>query len=327
MYNDDFKKALAETSQIRLDAKVEQLTGSLKLDSAGVNALQDRLSFIEQDIVRTIYRDEQEVLRAVPVRVGLSAGFNSYTFYTSDTAGRAAMMHPGQTERPLVTTNLTPTSKAIVEFGAAYSFTLSDMERATILNIDDVRDQARACASAIMRSVNGYALSGDTNKGTTGLADDASVTTETLAGGDLTSDTAAVTFKDMQGLINAVAVNSGGVHRCNKVLMPMAVWSHLTTTPYENVSGATLMEKLRDVNPGVTFELVVALTALGATSKDRVIAMEAKDGNGAVIVPSLYEEAPVFQNGFLYKVDARGVTAGWVTKHSESLVYGDFTVA
>lgn len=326
MYNDEFKKALAETSQVRLDSKVEQLKGALKLDAQGVNFLTEKLSFIEQDIVRTIYRDEQEVLRAVPVKVGLSAGHTNYTFYTSDVTGQAAMMHPGVTERPLVSTHLAETSKPMVDYGAAYSFTVSDMERAQILRLDDVRDQARACASAIMRSINTYALTGDTTKGTTGLADDAGVTPETLAGGDLTADTAAVTFKDMQSLINSVAVNSEGAHRTNKVLMPMAVWTHLVTTPYENVSGATLMEKLRDVNPGVSFELVVALTGQGASSKDRVIAMEAKEENGCVVVPSLYEEAPVFNKGFLYLVDARGVTAGWVTKRSDSLSYGDFTV-
>ena len=330
--NDNLKELYIKQAQKRIDSKARELT------QAGFR--QDTIAFavgqlenLEETIFETIFSNPMDAFQFVPMKPRFEPGWNSYSYRMHEKLGNARVINSDADDRPTVDTTMTKTEAPIIEFGAAYAYSVADGEAARILDYDQVEAKARACAEAIARAHNEFALVGGTgvdggaDLGITGFYNNAAVNSATLTDSNWTTVTAADAYATVNDVIELVLTQTSGKHRANTVLLSLFLHNLLSRTPHTTASDLTVLEALRRNNPGVSFNLAVSAAGQGGTNIDRIVAYE-KDPSRVEYVSSIvYDEAAPDKKGFKYTVEARGKAAGTVVRYPLSMAYGDVTVA
>ena len=335
LQNKQFEDLYLQAAQKRIDNKVSRMR------DAGVR--QDQVAFtvgqlemLEQTIYETFYSNPLDAFAFVPMKPRMEPGWRSYSYRREEKLGNAKFMTSDADDRPNVDTTLSKTEIPIFEFGAAYSYSVTDTEAAAILDFDEVQAKARNCAEAVARFHNDFALYGPAGlEGGSGIVRAVEgadfgfvnyngVNLATPVDGDWAAVTdSGVLYDDVNTVITQVITQSDGVHRPTDVLLPLSVWTRLERTRMSLDNNSTVLEQLRANNPGVTFSMSFSLDGRGAGGTDRVIAYQ-KDPRMVEYVHSLvYDEAQPDRDGWKFRVQARGKAAGVVLRYPLSMAYLD----
>lgn len=318
--------ALAEK---RIDSKVAML-GAKHQDSIAFTVSQ--LEELESTIFDVLFTNPMDAFRFVPMRAPVAAGSEVYSYRMAEKFGNAKVIEDAATDRPLVGADLTKTNLNVIRFGAAYDYEVADGERNAILDFDFVQFKARACAEAIARAHNEFALVGGAgvdggNAALTGFYNDANLNNIDAGDEDWATITPADMYAFVSTLVNEVSDNTGGVMEANTCLLPLAVYNRVNSTRLADGTAETVMEALRKNHPGVAFELAISASGRGAGGSDRVLAYHRSPAVVEYIHSVMYDEAAPDKKGFHYTVEARGKAFGTVWRYPIASAWDDVTNA
>lgn len=335
--NKEFKDAYLKAAERRIDTKVAALREGRREDQVAFS--RGQLEMLEQTIYETLYSNPMDAFAHVPMKPRMEPGWQSYAYRMEEKLGNAKFITSDADDRPNVDTTLNKTIVPIHEFGAAYSYEVTDSEAARILDFDEVQAKARNAAEAIARFHNDFALLGSSTLDGGSTLDVTgfytSATTDTPAGNVVLAtavdgDWAAVTdngvlYDDVNTVITQVIEGSNGVHSPTDVLLPLSVWTRLARTRMSLDNNSTVLEQLRANNPGMTFSMSSALDGVGAAGADRCVAFEKRADRVEYVSSIVYDEAPPTRKGWKFRVEARGKAAGTVIRYPLSMAYLDLT--
>lgn len=332
--NTKLKELYIAQAQKRIDSKARELT-TLGFRQDTIAFAVGQLENLEETIFETIFSNPMDAFQFVPMKPRFEPGWNTYSYRMHTKLGNAKVMNADADDRPMVDTTMTKHEAPIIEVGAAYAYSVSDGEAARILDYDQVEAKARACAEAIARAHNEFALvggsgvDGGADLGIVGFYNNATVAASlaTLTDANWTTVTAADAYATINDVIEHVITQSSGQHRPSDVLLPLFVHNLLSRTLHTTASDLTVLESLKRNNPGVTFSLAVSATGKGAAGVDRVVAYEKRSDRVEYVSSVVYDEAAPDKKGFKYTVEARGKMAGTVVRYPLSMAYGDITIA
>jgi hypothetical protein len=276
-----------------------------KTDAATATGMARQLEFV---IAKTHEKKFPELPMAegavLPIDSSIGPGFETYTYYVYEGAGFAIFLNAySQASLPRVGEAAKRVTGHIEHMGNSYGYNWADLQQAALkpgfgsLEGRKVKTARRGHA----QKQSDTAWYGNTELNFFGLLTHPNITTTAApaTGVDGSSSWREKTFEqvliDFDVLINTPENLTNKIEVVNTVLLPRDMMTYLTITPINsaNSSNISIMDYLRKVHTGVTFEgfnELIAANSNGALSGDVALAYNRDKDNASLVIPQPYTQ-------------------------------------
>lgn len=269
--------------------------------------LVPQLASIEKEVYKVKYSSIR-YRGLVPIDTSANPWAPSIVFYSSDSVGQAAWYNGKAQDVPNVAQTRSQFNTSIKMAALGYSWNAEEIAQASMLNINLNADKATDARRIAEEFVDGKALFGDAEVRMTGLFNNGDVTVvpcPTVAGNTaLTSKAPAEVLADVNGLLTGIYTGSSEVEMADTLLLPVAVWSYLATTPFNAYSETTLLGYIArnnvytaETGEPLTIRGIRGLEAAGVGGTGRAVAYRRDPTVVKMHMPMPYRFLPVWQKG------------------------------
>ena len=276
-----------------------------------------------------VKRANLNALQLMPVSTDVPEGATTITYRQYDTVGMAKVIANYANDLPRADVIGKEFTSNIRSIGNAFGYNTQEIRSAIFAGVNLPARKAMAATRAHQEKINALAFTGDADHGLPGLISNANVPEVTLAadgtGSSKTfaSKTADKIVRDVNSLINKIISQSKGVHRATEVWMPVEQYALIATTQNSTASDTTILAFLQQVHPGVTFRQVVELDGAGASSADRMYAIENSRDNWAIEIPMMMKMYSPQQKGLEFEVPVESRFGGVIIEYPLAFVFAD----
>ena len=276
-----------------------------------------------------VKRANLNALQLMPVSTDVPEGATTITYRQYDTVGMAKVIANYANDLPRADVTGKEFTSNIRSIGNAFGYNTQEIRSAIFAGVNLPARKAMAATRAHQEKINALAFTGDADHGLPGLISNTNVPEVTLlADGTGTSKTFASKtadkiVRDVNSLINKIISQSKGVHRATEVWMPVEQYALIATTQNSTASDTTILQFLQQVHPGVTFRQVVELDGAGASSADRMYAIENSRDNWAVEIPMMMKMYSPQQKGLEFEVPVESRFGGVIIEYPLAFAFAD----
>jgi len=309
-------------------ADLRAIEGSGRLDTNESIFFARQLEYIKGKTY-DIKRPQLNALKLIPVSTETPEGASTITYRQYDTVGMAKVIANYSNDLPRADVKGKEFTAQIRSIGNAYGYSAQEIRAAIFSGTNLPTRKAVAATRAHEEKINSLAFAGDSEHGLSGLISNSNVPEVTLAAdGDGSSKTfatktAAKIVRDVNSVINKVVSQSKGVHRANEVWMPIEQYSLIANTQNSVASDKTILQFLKEANPGVEFYPVIELDGAGASSADRMYAMENSMDNWQLEIPMMIKQYAPQQKGLEFEVPVESRFGGVIIEYPLAFAYCD----
>ena len=250
--------------------------------------------------------------------------------FLSSTVGKAAWFSTGAKDVPKADVTRDKSEVRVHMAAVGYGYDTEEVGQAQLMGMDLPAGKALAARRAYTEFMWNLTLSGDTDKGLKGLANQSGVTTGTApadgtgsvttwfdANGNLTK-TAAQIVRDINGALTGIFTGSLTVEMADTILLPYSTISFLGATPMSSTNSETILSFILRTNiytqmtgRPLTIRGVLGLDTIGASSTKRMIAYANREDVVKLHLPMPHRFFPVYQDGpFNFEVPGAFRTGG-----------------
>lgn len=276
-----------------------------------------------------VKRANLNALQLMPVSTDVPEGATTITYRQYDTVGMAKVIANYANDLPRADVTGKEFTSNIRSIGNAFGYNTQEIRSAIFAGVNLPARKAMAATRAHQEKINALAFTGDADHGLPGLISNANVPAVTLAadgtGSSKTfaSKTADKIVRDVNSLITKIISQSKGVHRATEVWMPVEQYALIATTQNSTASDTTILQFLQQVHPGVTFRQVVELDGAGASSADRMYAIENSRDNWAIEIPMMMKMYSPQQKGLEFEVPVESRFGGVIIEYPLAFSFAD----
>lgn len=249
----------------------------------------------------------------IPIDTSIDTGAESYTYYQFDSVGIAQLINTyAAKDLPRANIRGAKFTANIESLGASYGWNIQDLRNARMVNRPLESSLAAGARRAHDQAWNSLGLFGNEDVALAGFLNHPNITISDAAvkatpGGTTAWITATPDeiIADVNDAVNSPLDLTNGVESVDRVLMPLAQWTQIGTTPRSGTSDTTILEFLRRVHPGVTFGWLNELAAAksgGELTVDALIAYKFDTNKANLVIPQPFEQFPVQQDGLEFVV-------------------------
>jgi hypothetical protein len=207
----------------------------LMLDATGAVFFARQLEYVKAKAYDVKYQ-ELGWTKMFPVSQEAPVGVTSITYRTYDQSGRARLLNGYAKDLPRADVAATETTVPVHTVASSFGYSLLEIDSARVAGVPLDAKRAAAARRAIENKLNDVAFNGDSAANLTGLFSDANVPRGDAANGaggtpQWSTKTAAEILTDVNRGFREIFEDSLGVHRGNKMAVPLTQWSYLMETP------------------------------------------------------------------------------------------------
>jgi len=191
----------------------------------------------------------------VPVDNSAHPWAKSVTYYSSDKAGKADLLHHRGQDFPLVSVNRTKHETEVTMGGIGYDYDLEEINQARMLGINLTADEASAARRAYEEYCEQVAYTGDDRVGFTGLLNNASVSAASVAdpddeGVDTTWETKSADYilTDINAAITGIWTASKTVELSDTILLPLTSLALINNKRLDTSLETTVLDYVKRTN-------------------------------------------------------------------------------
>ena len=297
---------------------------------AALGFVTSQTSHIEREVNATVYPDIQYPF-LIPIDTSAHPFAKSVTYYSSDKFGRADWINGNSNDIPRAGTELAKHETSVHMAGIGYGYGYEEINQAQMLGMNLQADDAMAARRAYEEMVERVALTGDTQKGFSGLINNASVTAAAVTTGSWTAATNEdLVLADINNLILGIATDTQYTSMADTLLLPYAKMNFLATNRLGDTQ-STLLAFLRENNTytamtgmPLTIRAVRGLETAGAAGVNRMVAYRRNPQVLKLHVPMPHRFLPVYQDGPLnFVVPGVFRLGGLDIRRPKEVRYGD----
>lgn len=256
-----------------------------------------------------------------PVQTEISAGAETALQRIYDMVGMAKIIANPADDLPLVDILAQETSVKVKEVGAAYQYSVSDLEAAAFANLPLTTMKGNAVKRAIDTKLNSIAWKGDAENGIVGFLDNANLSEYTLlatgssSSTKLSDKTAEQMYKDVAAIIESISDNTDDTEKADTVLFAPGPYNALSTTLYTTDNGQTtqtVLSMLKENYPEIRRWLKVGelKNADSTGTKDYIIAGVFDPDYVRFEIPLRFDQRPVQEKNLSFNVPCRSKVVG-----------------
>ena len=297
---------------------------------AALGFVTSQTSHIEREVNATVYPDIQYPF-LIPVDTSAHPFAKSVTYYSSDKFGKADWINGNANDIPRAGTELAKHETSVHMAGIGYGYGYEEINQAQMLGMNLQADDAMAARRAYEEMVERVALTGDTQKGFSGLVNNTSVTAAAVTTGSWTASTNEdLVLADINELILGIATDTAYTGMADTLLLPYAKMNFLATNRLGDTQ-STLLAFLRENNTytamtgqPLTIRAVRGLETAGAAGVARMVAYRRNPQVLKLHVPMPHRFLPAVADGPLnFVVPGVFRLGGLDIRRPKEVRYGD----
>jgi hypothetical protein len=219
---------------------------------AALSFLVQQASVIETEVVSIQY-PEVQYPTLIPVDTSAPDWAKSVTFFSLDRAGRAEWFHHAAKDIPLADVSRAKAEATIEMAAIGYRYDIEEIGQAMLMGVNLGSEKAEAARRAAEEFIDEIAIRGDTDKGLTGLINNASVTvvnaafTGTGSSPTWADKTAAQILQDVNDALTGVYTESLQIEMADTILVPISELVRIATLQIPNTT-MTALQWLKENN-------------------------------------------------------------------------------
>lgn len=276
---------------------------SMNLDAAGDIFFARQLEYIQTKIYEFQY-PAFKAYQYIPINYNIPAGAEYVTATGFQSVGRARIINSYADDLPEAGVLGTQLTNPVQGIGTSYRYSHQEIRAAQFANIGLDTRLAESAKRANDQLVNDLAISGDSVTGMFGFINNPNVPTLSVpadGAGSLTawtSKTSEQILRDMNYIVNQVVVNSNGVEMPDTLLLPLAQYTLIASTPRSPNSDLTILNYFLMNNPFIkNVDWLAQLAGAGEDGVDIMIAYEKNENKVAMQIPLAFTQyAPQERN-------------------------------
>lgn len=304
----------------RLDANTLNKALAGRFDESQSAFLARQLTYIRSQVLQ-VKHAPLNAFTVFPVMTDIPQGAETALQRVYDMVGMAKIISNPADDLPMADPLAQEWPVNVKELGAAYGYSVRDLEAAAFSRTPLSKMKADAAKQAIDIKLNKLAWNGDKANKIIGFLNNENMSEYTLTADGasnattLASKTAEKMYRDVANLIESIGVNTNEVEDANTVLFAPAVYRALSTTLYTTDNGQTtqfVLKMLQANYPQITRWLKVGElhNADDTGTKDMMIAGCFDPLYIRFEIPLRFEQRPVQENNLYFKIPCRATTVG-----------------
>lgn len=309
-------KAIIENIE-RLDANTLNTFG--RFDDVATAFLARQLTYIRARILQVPHA-KLNAFTVFPVQTEVPVGAQTALQRYYDVVGMAKIIANPADDLPYVDLLAQETSVKVKEVGAAYGYSVSDLEAAAFAQTPLSTLKANAVMRAIDTTINKIAWHGDAETGVVGFLSNPNVSEFTLPANaqgstKIKDKTPEEKYRVIADMINTIPNNTDDTETANTVLMPPEIYTDLNSTIFATDQGQTtrtVLEMLKDNFPEITRWLKVGemKNADPTKTKDIIIVGFFDPDVIKLEIPLRFDQQPLQRENLYCKVPCRSKVIG-----------------
>lgn len=276
---------------------------------AALSFLVSQISYIEAEVVKTIYPDIQYPA-LIPVDTSAPEWVKSITFFSMDRVGQAEWFNHNAKDIAIADLVRDKHESTVSMAGIGYRYTLEEIGQAMMMGMNLTAEKAEAARRAYEEFVDNFALRGDTARNMTGLINDPNVTIVSApADGNGGSPTFAdksgsQIARDLNSMLSGIYTGSLTTELADTLLLPVSVFTSLATTQMSTASDTSVLEWFSKYNvftattgQPLMIRGVRGLETAGSGGVGRAVAYRRDPQVLKMHIPMTHRFLPVWQTG------------------------------
>jgi hypothetical protein len=316
VYSDRFKNLARDEFHVKCDA--------------GENVfLARQMIYIQNRQVNTLFAENQS-LSYVPVETDVPIGAKQFSTETYTQVGAAAFITNYGTDFPSADVFRTETLNRMFDIGSSFRYSIDDLRAAAFAGVPLSAKRSDASRLAHDTKIDEIALSGDTARSITGLANNANVTLLTAGGGTVTgaweSATATTIKADLAAMESAIVLACAGQRAMfpDTLLLDDESYMIINTRPSTTFSDQTILKSYLSNSPYIrNIEPWVKLRNAGAAGVRRAIMYKRHPDILGIKISNSYEQFAPQQVMLEWVVPAMSRLSGVVVYRPMAMLYVD----
>lgn len=269
----------------------------------------NQASFIEAEVYRQQFPEIQYPL-LIPVDTSAPDWVKSITFFSTSQVGQADWFHHMATDMRIADISRARNEVGVEMAGIGYRYTLEEVGQAMMMNVPLTSERGMAAFRAYEEFVERVAIAGDTDKGWTGLVNNALVTIVNAPTGAAPVDTEWVgktgdeIATDINLLLTGIYTATNTVEMANTLLLPVAQFTLLATKRMSAQVAMTVLEWINKYNVytaqtglPLVIRAVRQLSTAGVGGTARAVAYRRDPQIIKMHIPMPHRFLPVWQTG------------------------------
>lgn len=305
----------------------------IKIDNVADSGLAfyiSQLSVLEATIYQTKYR-KIVYQDFVPVSTADPEWVDSIDYISYDAVTSGKFIGANGRDLPQSDINANKSTIKVFYGGNSYGYSLDELRKSQQLRIPLDSTKATASYRGFQEHAQRVAFFGDTDRGITGLFNNANVQTDNSTVNWATA-TGQEIVADMNGLLIKLWQNSAETHVANVLLLPSDQWAIISNKRMDSGTDTTvlqffLMNNLySDLTGGgkLTVKPNFELKTAGVGSVPRMMAYELNDENLTMRMPMPWRPLAPQPEGLVLNVPAEYKFGGVEFRYPGSAAYRDF---
>lgn len=330
--NIHFDAAFVEPELIKYAGSFRRLAEDnwgVKCDAGEDIFLSRQLLYFQNREVNTLF-SQNESLKYVPVENDVPIGAETFSTRQWTQVGAAAFVTNYGTDFPSADVSVAETINRMFDIGSSYRYSLQDLRRAAFGGVP--LDSKRSAASRLAHDtkIDEIALSGDTTRSITGLANNANVTVLTAGGGTVVgaweSATAATIKADLAAMESTIVFACAGQASMfpDTLLLDDESYMIMNTKPSTTFTDKTILQSYLENSPYIrNIAPWVKLRNAGPSSVRRSIMYKRNPDFLGMKISNSYETFAPQQHMLEWVVPALSRLSGVIVYRPMTMLYTD----
>jgi hypothetical protein len=278
---------------------------------------------------------EMKAFKHIPISTEAGEGALSITYAQFEEVGLARIIESYADDLPRADIRGKEFTQLVKSVGASYGYSVQEIRAAVYVGRSLTQRQANAARRANDQKINRLAWFGDQTYQILGMLNNANIPIGTVLNDGTGSTTQWINktpdqiLYDMNTLANSIPFVTKGVEMPNTLLLPVAQYTLIASTPRSVTSDTTILEYFIQNNPFITtVDWVPELTGAGpvvdATATDVMIAYDKNPDKLTMEIPMPFTQYPPQERGLEFVVPCESRYGGIIVYYplSLSIAYG-----
>lgn len=292
---------------------------------------QSMSAFVENELKEVVPQQydrifpELDAQTHIPLGLNINPGAMAWAYDSMDKRGRAAFLGANATDIPRADVSKKRVTHPIRTMVISYGWSVEEIEAARFAGTPLDRAKADAATRALAELEHNTLLQGDDARGLPGFLTNPIIPRITVPNGAwLTTATPDEVIQDLNSVGDQIFILSERSHRPNTMLLPIAQFRYITTTPRSTTTDTTIAEFFLKSNGFVREimslpELSTASPAGGPT----MLAYQKDPGILSGVIPLAMQQMQAQVVGMETVVPAREKIGGTVWFYPFAAAFGD----
>ncbi len=277
---------------------------------------------------------EMKAFKHIPISTEAGEGAQSITYAQFEETGLARVIESYADDLPRADIRGKEYTSPVKSIGVSYGYSVQEIRAAIYVGRSLTQRQANAARRGNDQKINRLAWFGDNAYRILGLTNNTNIPANFVPADGIGGTTEWVNktpdqiLRDLNQVTNSIVALTKGVEMPNTVLLPVAQYTLIASTPRSSTSDTTILEYFIQNNPFVTTvdwvpELAGAGPVVAGVPTDIMIAYDKNPDKITMEIPMPFTQYPPQERGLEFVVPCESRYGGIIVYYPLSLTFGE----